>query len=470
MGDGETVGAVVVAAAALPGAAPEEAEGVPEPDGEALSVEVALGAAGSSAPTAAVVPAVPAMAVSTSTIAVVQPIPARLRFIRVIPATPRGPGSRPSRRHLATRARVCHDQRMLRHRDPDRRRWPQSRVEVPGTRHVRSRHMSSTPRRRSLRPPSVESAQGPRMSVRRVMGTETEFGISVTGQPLANPMVASSRVVNAYAGVDPAGPAGALGLRGGVAAARRPRLRHVARGGRPEPAHRRGPRPGQRDPHQRRPAVRRPRAPRVLHARSARTRATSCSGTRRGSRSGSTPAGSPSTPGEGDLVLYKNNTDNKGASYGSHENYLMRRSTPFADIVRHLTPFFVSRQVVCGAGRVGIGQDGRERRLPDQPARRLLRGRGRARDHPQAADHQHPRRAARRPGEVPAAARDHRRRQPRRGLDVPQGRHHRAGAVDDRGPVPLRRPERPAAGGRASTRSRTTRRSTTCSSSPTGAS
>src|SRR6187401_3322141 len=67
-----------------------------------------------------------------------------------------------------------------------------------------------------------------------------------------------------------------------------------------------------------------------------------------------------STPGEGDLVLYKNNTDNKGASYGSHENYLMRRSTPFADIVRHLTPFFVSRQVVCGAGRVGIGQDGRE--------------------------------------------------------------------------------------------------------------
>src|SRR5919199_5334884 len=37
------------------------------------------------------------------------------------------------------------------------------------------------------------------MSVRRVMGTETEFGISVTGQPQANPMVASSHVVNAYA-------------------------------------------------------------------------------------------------------------------------------------------------------------------------------------------------------------------------------------------------------------------------------
>jgi proteasome accessory factor PafA2 len=57
--------------------------------------------------------------------------------------------------------------------------------------------------------------------------------------------------------------------------------------------------------------------------------------------------------------LYKNNTDNKGASYGTHENYLMRRTTPFAEIVRHLTPFFVSRQVVTGSGRVGLGQDGR---------------------------------------------------------------------------------------------------------------
>jgi proteasome accessory factor A len=65
-------------------------------------------------------------------------------------------------------------------------------------------------------------------------------------------------------------------------------------------------------------------------------------------------------PGGQPILLYKNNTDGKGASYGAHENYLMRRSTPFADIVKHLTPFFVSRQVVCGAGRVGIGQDGRD--------------------------------------------------------------------------------------------------------------
>ncbi|MFB8761425.1 depupylase/deamidase Dop [Nocardiopsis alba] len=64
------------------------------------------------------------------------------------------------------------------------------------------------------------------------------------------------------------------------------------------------------------------------------------------------------TPGVEPIQLYKNNTDNKGASYGCHENYLMNRSTPFGDIVRHLMPFFVSRQVVCGAGKVGLGTDG----------------------------------------------------------------------------------------------------------------
>jgi len=65
-------------------------------------------------------------------------------------------------------------------------------------------------------------------------------------------------------------------------------------------------------------------------------------------------------PGTAPIQLYKNNTDNKGASYGCHENYLMSRATPFAEIVRFLTPFFVSRQVICGAGRVGRGADGRE--------------------------------------------------------------------------------------------------------------
>ena len=51
--------------------------------------------------------------------------------------------------------------------------------------------------------------------------------------------------------------------------------------------------------------------------------------------------------------IYKNNSDGKGNSYGTHENYLVDRATPFGDIVRDLTPFFVSRIVFTGAGKVG---------------------------------------------------------------------------------------------------------------------
>jgi Pup amidohydrolase len=57
-------------------------------------------------------------------------------------------------------------------------------------------------------------------------------------------------------------------------------------------------------------------------------------------------------PGER-LAVYKNNTDGKGNSYGCHENYLVDRATPFGRIVRDLTPFFVTRQVFTGAGKVG---------------------------------------------------------------------------------------------------------------------
>ncbi len=64
------------------------------------------------------------------------------------------------------------------------------------------------------------------------------------------------------------------------------------------------------------------------------------------------------TAGVPDINLYKNNTDNKAVSYGSHENYLMPRSVPFKDIVAGLTAFFVTRAIMCGAGRVGMGQDG----------------------------------------------------------------------------------------------------------------
>jgi proteasome accessory factor PafA2 len=53
------------------------------------------------------------------------------------------------------------------------------------------------------------------------------------------------------------------------------------------------------------------------------------------------------------VSLYKNNTDGKGNSYGCHENYLVERRIPFAWIVRDLTPFFVTRQIFTGAGKVG---------------------------------------------------------------------------------------------------------------------
>jgi proteasome accessory factor PafA2 len=57
---------------------------------------------------------------------------------------------------------------------------------------------------------------------------------------------------------------------------------------------------------------------------------------------------------QGDKVfVYKNNSDGKGNSYGCHENYLVDRQTPFPQLVRHLIPFFVTRQVFTGAGKVG---------------------------------------------------------------------------------------------------------------------
>lgn len=56
------------------------------------------------------------------------------------------------------------------------------------------------------------------------------------------------------------------------------------------------------------------------------------------------------------IVLYKNNTDSKGAAYGSHENYLIPRSIDFEVFNEWLVPFFITRPIFCGAGRVGLGQ------------------------------------------------------------------------------------------------------------------
>jgi proteasome accessory factor A len=54
----------------------------------------------------------------------------------------------------------------------------------------------------------------------------------------------------------------------------------------------------------------------------------------------------------GDVYLFKNNTDSAGNSYGCHENYLVGRHGEFSRLADTLIPFFVSRQIVCGAGKV----------------------------------------------------------------------------------------------------------------------
>ena len=197
------------------------------------------------------------------------------------------------------------------------------------------------------------------MSVRRIMGIETEYGISVPGNPGANAMVTSTQVVNAYSTAS-------------AARARRARWdfeeENPLRDARGFDLAREAADPTQltdedlglanviltngarlyvdhAHPEYSAPEVTNPLDAVLWDKAGERVMAEAAA------RAGSTPGIDP-------IQLYKNNTDNKGASYGCHENYLMRRATPFGDIVRHLIPFFVSRQVVAGAGKVGIGADG----------------------------------------------------------------------------------------------------------------
>ena len=200
------------------------------------------------------------------------------------------------------------------------------------------------------------------MTVHRVMGIGTEYGISVPGHPHVNSMLTSSQVVNAYAGsVLPA-------------ARQKPRWDYdeetPLRDARGFDLTRADADPSQltdedlglanliltngarlyvdhAHPEYSSPEVTNPRDALVWDKAGERIMA----------RAVELVLG---IPGAQPVNLYKNNTDNKGASYGTHENYLMRRTTPFVDIVKHLTPFFVSRQVVTGSGRVGVGQEGRK--------------------------------------------------------------------------------------------------------------
>lgn len=64
-------------------------------------------------------------------------------------------------------------------------------------------------------------------------------------------------------------------------------------------------------------------------------------------------AANRSLPPNVEMLLYKNNSDGKGNSYGCHENFLVARDVPFGRIVSQITPHFVTRQVFAGAGKVG---------------------------------------------------------------------------------------------------------------------
>src|SRR5215210_2260188 len=63
-------------------------------------------------------------------------------------------------------------------------------------------------------------------------------------------------------------------------------------------------------------------------------------------------------PAGAEILCHKNNSDGKGNSYGCHENYLLSRETPFGRIVAQVTPHFVTRQIVIGAGKVGCELSG----------------------------------------------------------------------------------------------------------------
>jgi proteasome accessory factor A len=54
----------------------------------------------------------------------------------------------------------------------------------------------------------------------------------------------------------------------------------------------------------------------------------------------------------GEIYVFKNNTDSMGNTYGCHENYLMRRDLDFWKVTEQIIPFFVSRQIYAGAGKV----------------------------------------------------------------------------------------------------------------------
>jgi Pup amidohydrolase len=107
------------------------------------------------------------------------------------------------------------------------------------------------------------------------------------------------------------------------------------------------------------------------------------------------------------LHIHKNNSDGKGNSYGAHENYLVDRRLPFVDLTRHLIPFFVSRQIYTGSGKVGSenGRPPSTSRSPSEPTSSRKRSGWRPRS---SGPSSIPAMNRTRTRSLPAPARDHR--------------------------------------------------------------
>jgi Pup amidohydrolase len=185
------------------------------------------------------------------------------------------------------------------------------------------------------------------MAIRKVCGIETEYGIILRGAGESNPVTASSVLINAYVaraqrkvGWDfedesPGRDARGFAREGAMAPEVETHLVNavLTNGARyyVDHAHPEYSSPECADALE---CVRYDKAGERILARSVEAAAAVL------------PAGQ-------DVVILKNNSDRKGNSYGTHENYLMDRAVPFSRIVHHVMPHFVSRQIFTGAGKVG---------------------------------------------------------------------------------------------------------------------
>ena len=179
-----------------------------------------------------------------------------------------------------------------------------------------------------------------------MLGTETEYGITVHNQADFNPVLASSAVINSYAGdrariqwsfdeESPGRDARGFGFEDSLPSEVETGLVNVVltNGARlyVDHAHPEYSTPECYDPLE---AALYEKAGEVVMARAA--------------------ASSQALLGpEQRMLIHKNNSDGKGNSYGAHENYLLARDLPFGEIVRHFTAFLVTRQIFTGSGKVG---------------------------------------------------------------------------------------------------------------------